>query len=79
MGRITLYRAPTGWVADMSSASGAAATFELFGTDQLPTAYTARAGWRTVQAEIARLNPGDAVEVDILSRDDALTDPAGYA
>lgn len=78
-GRITLYLAPSGWVADMSHAGRAHEIRALFGTDQLPTAYTRRAPWRVVRAKLARLNPGEAIEVDILSRDDALTDPAGYA
>ncbi len=71
MGRITLYRNAQGWHADMSSATGAADTRAAFGTDQLPTAYTARAPWRTVQDAIAKLNPADEVQVDILSRGDA--------
>ncbi len=69
MGRITLYLAPTGWIADMSSATGADQTRALFGTDQLPTAYTSRAPWRLVRDKVARRNPGDVVEVDILSRE----------
>lgn len=69
MGHITLYRNAAGWHADMSAATGAAQTRSLFGTDQLPTAYTARAGWRMVQARIAALNPLDDVQVDILSRE----------
>lgn len=70
-GRITLYRAPSGWIADMSSAGRAHEIRALFGTDQLPTCYTARAPWRLVRDKIARLNPGEAIEVDILSRERA--------
>ncbi len=69
MGRITLYRAPSGWTADMSLASGAPGIRALFGTDQIPTSYTQLAPWRLVRDKVARLNPGDAVEVDILSRE----------
>lgn len=69
MGRITLYRNAQGWHADMSTATGAAETRRLFGTDQLPTAYTSRAGWQDVQAGIAELNPSDDVQVDILSQE----------
>ncbi len=69
MGRITLYRNAAGWHADMSAATGASAIRSRFGTDQLPTCYTARAGWRDVQRAIAALNPGDEVQVDILSRE----------
>ena len=69
MGRITLYRNAVGWHADMSVATRAVDIRALFGTDQLPTAYTARAGWREVQARIATLNPSDDVQVDILSRE----------
>ncbi len=69
MGRITLYRNADGWHADMSAATGAAETRALFGTDQLPTAFTTRAGWRDVQDAITKLNPSDEVQVDILSRE----------
>lgn len=68
-GRITLYRNVDGWHADMSAATGAAEIRRLFGTDQLPTAYTARSWWRQVQAEVAARNPSDDVQVDILSRE----------
>lgn len=68
MGRITLYRNADGWHADMSAATGASGIRALFGTDQLPTAYTARADWRHVQVAVAALNPSDDVQVDILSR-----------
>lgn len=71
-GRITLYRNANGWYADMSAATGAAGIRELFGTDQLPTSYTARAPWREVQRAVAALNPSDMVDVDILSRGGAL-------
>ncbi len=63
MGRITLYRNVDGWFADMSAATGAAGIRTRFGTDQLPTCYTARADWREVQARIAALNPSDEVQV----------------
>ena len=70
MGRITLYRNPTGWIADMSVATDAAGIRSRFdGCDQLPTCFTPRAGWREVQARIATLNPSDDVQVDILSRE----------
>lgn len=69
MGRITLYRNAQGWHADMSAATRAVEIRASFGTDQLPTAYTARAPWRMVQAELATLNPSDDVQVDILSRE----------
>ncbi len=69
MGRITLYRNATGWIADMSAATDAAGIRSRFGTDQLPTCYTARADWRMVQAKIATLNQSDDVQVDILSRE----------
>ena len=69
MGRITLYRNADGWHADMSAATNAAGIRTRFGTDQLPTCYTAWAGWREVQARIATLNPSDDVQVDILSRE----------
>ena len=68
-GRITLYRNADGWHADMSAATDAAEVRECFGTDQIPTAYTARAGWRDVQAKIAALFVADDVQVDILSRE----------
>ncbi len=67
-GRITLYRTSTGWMADMSDTMDASGIRARFGTDQLPTAYTARAGWQIVQANIAKLNPLDVVAVDILRR-----------
>ncbi len=67
-GRITLYRNVDGWHADMSVATDAAGIRSRFGTDQLPTSYTARADWRDVQRAIATLNPSDEVQVDILSR-----------
>lgn len=69
MGRITLYRNAQGWHADMSAATDAAGIRTRFGTDQLPTAFTARADWRDVQVRIATLNPSDEVQVDILSRE----------
>ncbi len=71
MGRITLYRNSAGWHADMSVATDAAGIRSRFGTDQLPIAYTAHAGWWDVQRAIARLNPSDEVQVDILSRERA--------
>jgi hypothetical protein len=67
-GRITLYRNQDGWHADMSAATGAAETRRLFGTDQLPTPWTARAPWDTVAKAIAERNPLDDIQVDILSR-----------
>ncbi len=69
MGRITLYRNVDGWHADMSAARDADLIREHFGTDQLPTTYTAGADWREVQAGVAKLNPSDEVQVDILSRE----------
>ena len=80
MGRITLYRNAAGWHADMSAATDAAGIRSRFGTDQLPTAWTARAAWRDVLAAIATLNPSDAVQVDILSREcDACGQPGRHA
>ena len=69
MGRITLYRNVDGWHADMSAATNAAGIRELFGTDQLPTAFTARADGWDVQRVVAKLNPSDEVQVDTLSRE----------
>ncbi len=68
-GRITLYRNAEGWHADMSAATGAAEIRVVFGTDQLPTAFTARAPWRTVRDAMAVCHPSDEVQVDILSRE----------
>ena len=65
MGRITLYRNVDGWHADMSAATGAAETRLLFGTDQLPIAFTPGAYWQDIQRAIATLNPSDEVLVDI--------------
>jgi hypothetical protein len=60
---IRLYRVPTGWIADMREAADVARVRQLFGTDQIPTAYTAHADPYTVRDAIARLNPEERVLV----------------
>ena len=58
---IRLYLTPQGWVADMSQASDAIEIRELFGTDQIPTAFTPQAEPNAVLSTIARLNPQDRI------------------
>ena len=50
---ITLYRQPTGWIAKHSNPE----VYRLFGTDELPTAFTAAADPDMVVETIRRLNP----------------------
>lgn len=61
--RIDLYRTPAGWQARQFGAD-ATECQRLFGTDTLPTAYTARADSAKVGAAIQALNPG--YEINIL-------------
>jgi hypothetical protein len=66
--RITLYRAPAGWMADMTAHADRARILEALGTLQVPTAFTGQADAETVRHAIAARNPGVAILVDILSR-----------
>lgn len=60
MQTITLYRTPDGWMARHSDPT----IRELFGTDTLPTAFTAAASTETVLIEITRRNPTCRVTVE---------------
>jgi hypothetical protein len=62
MTTITLYRGADSWLAHWQG-DDAAEIKRLFGTDILPTAYTAQAAGDTVQAEISRLNPERVVRL----------------
>ena len=59
MGTIKLYRSADGWMAVFSDPQVVA----LFGSDTLPTAYTAKAAAEAVLAGVRRLNPGVAVSI----------------
>jgi len=59
METIRLYRLATGWVATFSDPT----VKQLFGTDTLPTAFTAQASVDVVRTEIQRRNPGADVQV----------------
>jgi hypothetical protein len=63
---ITLYRTPDGWMARHSDPT----VKELFGTDTLPTAFTAAASAETVIAEISRLNQGCRLIVSLAEIED---------
>lgn len=63
MHTITLYRAAGAWLARHSDPLIA----ELFGSDTIPTAYTAEAEAGSVYSEIARRNPGVKVFVRLAS------------
>ena len=58
---ISLYRSPTGWIADMRHASGVADVRRALGTDQIPTPYTLAADPTRVLAEVSARNPKDTV------------------
>ena len=68
--RITLYTYRATWMADMGQATDADEIRRLLGTDQIPTPYTTAMDWREVQRHVETRNPGHAVLVDILSRQD---------
>lgn len=53
MNTITLFKTVRGWMARFSEAE----IKELFGTDTLPTPFTAAASPAVVMAEVRRLNP----------------------
>ena len=59
MNTITLYRTPQGFMAQFSDP----AIKRDFGTDVLPTAFTANANPERVRAQIQALNPNARVEV----------------
>ncbi len=63
---ISLSIGPTGWNAEYFGPHRAKIE-ELFGSNTIPTAFTAQATWRKVKAEIERLNPGVAVYVAVTS------------
>ena len=58
--KITLHRTATEWVAWFHDAQEIQ---ELFGTNVLPTAYTAGADGEMVRARIQQLNPTDTVTI----------------
>lgn len=58
MKRITLKLTAQGWAATFHDDTEVIAAF---GTDTIPTAYTANASAETVQSAIAKLNPGHVV------------------
>lgn len=55
--KIVLHRTVTGWTAQYVGPHRAEIV-GLFGSDILPTAFTANAGMSEVIAEVSRLNPG---------------------
>jgi hypothetical protein len=57
--KIRLYRTPQGWMMQTSDPQ----VRELFGTDTLPTAFTAQALAGDVYYAIQQLNPTAAVDV----------------
>ena len=62
MNQIEVYLQPGGWVARYKGPH-AAKVRDLFGTDVLPTAFTAQADSEKVRTAIQQLNPGVAVTV----------------
>lgn len=58
--RIKLHRTPQGWLATWLGPESARIV-DLFGTDTIPTAFTARATPEHVKARIEALNPGYVV------------------
>ncbi len=62
MKRIDLYRTPEGWQARQFGVD-AEECRRLFGTDTLPTAYTARADGEKVRAAIQALNPDHEINI----------------
>ena len=61
MSQIGLYRTPSGWVADYRDSARRGKILALFGTDQLPAAYTELAEPEMVRTAIIRLNPTEQV------------------
>jgi hypothetical protein len=61
---ITLYRTSQGWMSRTTEPE----VRELFGTDTLPTAFTAQAAPATVLARIQALNPDCHVELHAAQR-----------
>jgi hypothetical protein len=59
---LTLRRRASSWTVQWEGPM-ASVIRSLFGTDEIPTAYTALADADTVRAAIARLNPNDIVFV----------------
>jgi hypothetical protein len=62
MNQIILFNTHDGWMA-RSIGPHASEIVGLFGTDTLPTAFTARAEGELVLQEIQRLNPGIDVRI----------------
>lgn len=58
---IVVFREPQGWMARFATEPQHSRTVALFGTDTLPTPFTARAKPDMVLAELRRRNPGLAV------------------
>lgn len=56
---IELFLSPTGWMSRTNDPE----TFKLFGTDVLPTAFTAKADAAVVLARIKELNPRASVKI----------------
>ena len=63
---IVLSIGPDSWLAQYTGPHKAEIE-QLFGTDTIPCAFTPRASWRKVKAEIERLNPGVSVFVAVTS------------
>ncbi len=59
---ITLVNTPTGWVAQHCGGELTQEVVRLFGTDTLPTPFTALASYARVKAELQRLNPDCVVQ-----------------
>ena len=64
MNQIKLFNSPTGWMAWHSGPLGKEVK-ELFGTDTIPTCFTAQADPLMVKEAIVRLNPGVSVVVRV--------------
>ena len=67
MDTIRLKRTPDGWTA-IWLGPHAYEVMQLFGTNTLPTGFTARAEASKVLHEIAQLNPGVVVELEYARR-----------
>ena len=64
MKTIQLYNTPNGWMACfLLNGMPEQGMIDVMGTHHIPTAFTARASYEMVQAEISTLNPGYTVSL----------------
>ena len=59
MKNIKLFKTAEGWMATFSDPE----VKKLFGSDTIPTGFTAQADWKTVLKEISKLNPQHKISI----------------